>query len=228
MKRRAFLLSGLATASLLPLAACAAPGGPVQPLAQSGPDLRTVWSRRPAGPLPATGDEGVPLLVTNLGVPAVPSIAGGAAVGNLTGKGAVYLSQELGRPVRTLGARFAFGPGDPLTGSLCLATWTRRPISDTQCHFVIGPHRWIYSVASGTTLTALRDGPVSLPQDGTRFTVSIDLDGGPTAAITLPDGSVETVTDPSIADVRGSVPGWEFFSLGPGAATVLLDESWAS
>lgn len=227
MNRRSFLLGGLAATTLLPLAACAAPAYPVR-TAQTGPDLRTVWRSHPDGPLPATGDEGVVLDVTNLGVPATPAVRNGFAVGNVEGAGAIYLTQPLGRPVRTIGARFGFGPGDPTATSLCLATWLGRPITDTNCHLVIGPTRWIFSVASGTTLTALRDGPVNLPQDGSLHTVSVDLDGGPSAVIRLPDGTVETITDPSIADVRGTVPGWEFFSLRPGGATVLLAESWAS
>ncbi|MDL5159135.1 hypothetical protein [Actinomycetospora termitidis] len=228
MNRRTFL-GGLALATAaVPLAACSSPVRSMPAAAQTGPNLRTLWGRHPDGPLPAAGDEGVRLDVTNLGVPATPTVENGAAVGNVEGAGAVYLTQPLGRPVRTIGARFALGPGDPTAASLCLATWTARPVSDTNCHFVIGATRWIYGTATGTTLTPLRNGPLALAQDGTQYTVSIDLDGGPSAVIHLPDGTVTTVTDPAIADSRGTIPGWEFFSLRAGGPLVTLHESWAS
>ncbi|MEJ2866269.1 twin-arginine translocation signal domain-containing protein [Actinomycetospora sp. OC33-EN08] len=232
MNRRTFL--GLSAAAVAAgAAACSTevrsmPTAARTDQAPTGPALRTDWSRHPVGPLPATGDEGVPLEVTNLGVPATPDVRTGGAVGNLDGAGAVYLTQPLGRPVRTIGARFALGPGDPTAASLCLATWTARPVSDTNCHFVIGATRWIFGVARGTTLTPLRNGPLDLPQDGSPHQVSIDLDGGPSVVIHLPDGTTATVTDPAVADVRGTIPGWEFFSLRPGGPVVTLVESWAS
>lgn len=76
----------------------------------------------------------------------------------------------------------------------------------------------------------LDDGPftAALPQDGRPLTVQVDLDGGPNAVLRLPDGQVHTVVDSRIGSIPGTVAGWEFFKNAPGAADVLIYESWAA
>jgi hypothetical protein len=232
MGRRAALgLGGLGL--LAPVLAACAGSGPVTPAAvtvPSTPTVRTVWANHADGPLPDRGDEGLPLGVVLLDSPVPPTIRGRALVGNLPdAHAAAYLVAPLSGRVRSVGARFGFTPGSD-NGSICLATWTGRPPSDTNCHLVVAPDRWIFSVAQGNTLHHVDDGPFTgaLPQDGRPMTLQVDLDGGPTAVLHLPDGQVHSVVDARIGSIPGSVAGWEFFKNAPGAADVLLYESWAA
>ena len=234
MSRRAALgLGGLGL--LAPVLAACAGSGPVTPAAvtvptPTTPRVRTVWADHADGPLPARGDEGLPLGLVLLGSSVPPVVRGRALVGNLPdAHAAAYLIQPLPARVRSVGARFGFGPGTD-NGSICLASWTGRPPSDTNCHLVVAPDRWIFSVAQGGALHHVDDGPftAALPQDGSPLTLQVELDGGPTAVVRLPDGQVRTVVDARIGSIPGSVAGWEFFKNAAGAADVLLYESWAA
>jgi hypothetical protein len=233
---------GLGGLGLAPVLAACAGAGSVTPTAMTRPGttppgttpptprVRTVWANHADGPLPGRGDEGLPLGVVLLGATVPPAIGGRALVGNLPdAHAAAYLIQPLPGRVRSLGARFGFTPGSD-NGSLCLASWIGRPPTDTNCHMVLAPDRWIFSVARGNTLSHVDDGPfaAALPQDGSPLTVQVDLDGGPTAVLRLPDGQVRTVVDARIGSIPGSVAGWEFFRNAPGGADVLLYESWAA
>lgn len=239
MGRRAALglgVLGLAGMGLLTpvLAACAGSSsvGPVAATvpAPTTPRVRTVWSNHADGPLPIRGDEGLPLEAVLLGSTVPPTVRGRALVGNLPDDhAATYLIQPLGARVRSVGARFGFTPGSD-AGSLCLATWIGRPPIDTNCHMVVTPDRWIFSVAQGNALHHVDDGPFTtpLPQDGTPLTLQVDLDGGPNAVLRLPDGGVHTVVDARIGSIPGTVAGWEFFKNDRGAADVVIYESWAA
>src|ERR1700712_2940722 len=132
---------------------------PVPP--SPNPRLRTVWSGHPDGPLPATGDEGVPIRAVLNGTAARPSVRGGALVGNMGDhQGAVYVVQQLPVRLRTIGARFGFDDG-AASGSLCLAAWTGEPGTYTNCHMVVTPEHWTYSVTTeDRSLISLGDGPL--------------------------------------------------------------------
>jgi hypothetical protein len=222
--------AALGALSVLALAACSDAGAAPAPTPVAArPRLHTRWTGRPDGPLPAAGDEGVPLRAVSVDGAAAPAaIRGGGLVGNLPdAPGAVYVLQQLPTRLRTIGARFGFGPGSS-AGSLCLAAWTAEPATDTNCHMVLTPDRWIYSIARDHALIHLGDGPLDLPQDGTPLTVQVDLDGGPTALLSLPDGHTQTVVDPGIATIPGVVANWEFYKDAAGATDVRLYETWAA
>jgi hypothetical protein len=226
--RRA-VLAGLGAAALA--TACSAPSS----RAQTGPvpALYTDWTVKPDGPLPAAGDEGRPFVVRLSGPDHPPRVTAGSLVGDLPqANAATYLNQELGAPVRRLGAEFAFGPGTD-NGSLCLAAWSGAlppppgPIS-APCHLVVTPDHWIYSVAVQGRLATVANAPYgrTLPQDGTPLRAELTLDG-PTATCHLPDGSTRTVTDRRIAAIPGTVPCWEFYRDAPGDAEMRLRRTWA-
>lgn len=233
--RRALLGTAVLGATVPVLAACggADPAAPTSaaPPSAAGALRRTVWSVRPDGPLPATGDEGAPLRAVRIdGSPAPASVRDGALVSNLPdAPGAVYVVASLAGPVRSLGARFAFGPGSA-EGSLCLAAFDRvPPPSTTNCHLVVTPERWILSVAEDGALVDLADGRFArgLAQDGTPLALQADLDG-PRAVLRLPDGQDRTVDDDRLAGAPGTVANWEFYKNAPGAAEVRLYETWAA
>ena len=221
------MLAGLGAAALA--TACSTPTSS----AQAAPALHTDWTGKPDGPLPATGDEGLPLVVRLSGPDHGPRVAAGALVADLPQAGAAtYLNQELGAPVRRLGADFAFGPGTD-DGCLCLAAWSGAlppppgPIA-APCHLVVTPDHWIYSVAlQGEVIPLVNQAyAVALPQDGTPLRVELTI-AGTTATCRLPDRSIHRVTDSRIASIPGTAACWEFFRYAPGDAEVRLLRTWA-
>jgi hypothetical protein len=226
--RRAFL-TGLGAVALA--AACSTPPSSAQ---EGGvPALHTDWTSKPDGPLPATGDEGRPFVVRLSGLDRGPRVSGGALVADLPQtEAATYLNQDLGAPVRRLGAEFTFGPG-AADGSLCLAAWSGAlppppgPL-DAPCHLVVTPDHWIYGLAVQGQLVPLVTQAYAraVPQDGTPLRVEVTL-AGSTASCRLPDGSTRTVTDGRIASIPGLVPCWEFYRDAPGDAEVRLRRTWA-
>jgi hypothetical protein len=226
--RRA-VLTGLGAAALA--AACSAPPS----RAQTGPvpALHTDWTVKPDGPLPAAGDEGRPFIVRLSGPDHPPRLSGGTLVADLPqANAATYLDQDLGAPVRRLGAEFAFGPGTA-NGSLCLAAWSGSlppPTSSlaAHCHLVVTPDHWIYGVAVGGQLVTLANQAYSrpLPQDGSPLRAELTI-AGTTATCLLPDGSTHTVTDGRIASIPGTIPCWEFYRDAPGDAEMRLRRTWA-
>ncbi|RZT87899.1 hypothetical protein EV383_4831 [Pseudonocardia sediminis] len=223
-RRALFALAGVAACG-----ACAeAPAAPASP-SPAGARLHTRWDTRSDGPVPAAGDEGVPFVVTVNGPPGPPSVRAGALEGNLPdAPGAAYVNQDLGTPLRRVGARFSFGPGEE-TGSLCLAAWVALPYRDTHCHLVVTPRRWIYGVIRDLTLSEVGSGTFArpLPQDETPVVVEAVLDG-PRATLHLPDGTTTSLDDPRIAAAPGSIACWEFYKYAAGAADVRLHGSWAT
>ncbi|MFC5063210.1 hypothetical protein [Actinomycetospora atypica] len=228
--RRTALALGLAAPVAL-LAACATE---TAPRPAPGPvRVRTDWSRRPEGTAAAVGDEGAPVRVVLRDAPLPPVVRTGALVGQLPdAHGASYVNQDVGSTVVRIGADFAFGPGSE-AGSLCLAAWTgvpyETPAVRTHCHFVLTPARWIYGVIEdGTSLRVIESGTyaAALRQDGTPCSTEAVITG-PTASLTLPDGTTRAVSDPAIRALGGSWACWEFYKDTAGAADVRLLRSWA-
>lgn len=191
--------------------------------------LHTDWSRKPDGPIPPAGDDGVPFETVLRGTTTPPSVSGGALVGNLPpAQSASYVNQEMRQKVRRIGATFTMTPGSDV-GSLALATWTGIPFVNAHCHLVITPDHWIIGVIeNANTLRVITDGPLQpLRQDGrTPYTVDVTV-AGPTATLHLPDGTVATATDRQIERILGTVPCWEFYQGAGGAAAPRIVRSWA-
>jgi hypothetical protein len=192
----------------------------------------TRWSAHPAGALPTSGDEGVPLRTVQqpLGSPP-PSVTGGALVGHLPdAASASYVFQDLtgvvGR-VDRLGAVFGFGPGTGY-GALALLALDGRPEGSGHIHLAVTPQRWTVGVLVAGTLQDVASDPFreALPQDGRPLRVDVAYRGD-TAVLALPDGSLRSVSDPRFAAAGASVAGWEFFRLAPGGADVRFFETWA-
>lgn len=189
--------------------------------------VRTRWRDRPDGPLPLYGDEGQPFFFLSPDG-ATSSIAGGAVVGNLPDRpSAAYLSQDLGTPVRRIGAEFGFGPGS--TGaSLTLIAWLPgRPLT-SPLHVALAPDKWVVAVLEEGELTEIGEGTYGAPleRDGRPHRVDIVLRGS-TVTSSLPDGRVVEASDDDVARLAGSIACWEFFREAGDGAQVRLYESWA-
>jgi hypothetical protein len=194
--------------------------------------LGTRWSARPAGTLPTSGDEGVPLRTVQqpLGAPP-PSVVGGALVGHLpAAASASYVFQDLtgvvGR-VDRLGAVFGFGPGDGY-GALALLALDGRPTGSGHIHLAVTPGRWTAGVLVDGRLDEVASDAFAapLPQDGSPLRVDVAYRGD-TAVLALPDGTLRSVSDPRFAAPGASVAGWGFFRLAPDGAEVRFVETWA-
>jgi hypothetical protein len=237
LSRRA-LLGG--TAALLLLAACGQGGdtGGDALTPPPAPRVHTVWSGRPDGPMPATGDEGRPFVLRASGPVGGPVVRGGALDAELGDRRAAsYVNQDLGTAVRRVGARFGFvaGPGTSDDGSLCLAAWRGAlppdgpGVIEAPVHLVATPTRWILSIAVGSQLAEIGTGTFEepLPTDGTPLVMDVTL-AGDRAEIALPDGTTTTVHDPRIPTLPAPVACWEFYRHAPGGAAVRLYETWAA
>ncbi|MEJ2866253.1 hypothetical protein WCD74_00660 [Actinomycetospora sp. OC33-EN08] len=229
-RRAALLLGGAALAGAV--AGCSGGTTVPPPPTPDVPLLRhTRWTGRPDGPLPATGDEGVPFTTLLSNTAAQPEVRGGALVGNLPAQqSAVYLTQPLGTPVRRLGARVAFGPGSA-SGSVALVAWNGAPSADRvdgHLHMVFTPDRWIAGVLEGGAVreVARADYGLALPQDGTPRPVEVVVTGD-TATLHLPDGTTTAVRDPRFAAGSGVVAVWEFYKDAADSAEVTFAETWA-
>jgi hypothetical protein len=232
--RRTVLALG-AGAVLAGLAGCASATGSPPPAVPAVPDvpdvpmrLHTRWAGRPDGPLPARGDEGVPLTAIPTGTAALPTLRGGALVGNLpAAHSACYLTQPLGAPVRRLGARVGFGPGET-SGSVALVAWTGTAPLSGHCHVVFTPDRWIAGVLTDGTVNEVASGSyaTAMPQDGTLRAVDVTFVGD-TAVLTLPDGTRTAARDPRFAAATGRVAVWEFYRHTGESAEVAFAETWA-
>jgi hypothetical protein len=83
-------------------------------------------------------------------------------------------------------------------------------------------------IEDGTSLRVIDSGKHTAPlrQDGASSTVEAVIIG-PTASLTLPDGTTKAVSDPAIGTLGGSLACWEFYKDTAGAADVRLLRSWA-
>lgn len=214
------------------LVSCARPWAsvPAAPAPPPGPvSVRTRWRARPDGPIPPTGDEGVPFAVT---APhgRQPSVSGGALVGNLPDtNAATYVMQGLTTKILRIGAEFGFDPGNG-AGSLGLIAWIPFADATAHCHVAFAPDRWIAATVENGELDEIGSGHYSTPlvQDGRPYRVEVVIDGA-TTYITLPDGSVvRSGPSEGVARIAGTAPCWEFFREEPGSTSVRLYETWAS
>ncbi|WP_029430291.1 hypothetical protein [Blastococcus sp. URHD0036] len=226
--RRAVLLAGIGVAATACTSRIDGAGRP----AAAPPDipvrLTTRWDGKPDGPLPATGDEGVPIVVALAATTAEPTVQDGALVSNLpaSSAGAAYVQQDLGRPVTRIGARFGFGPGSA-SGSLALIAFNRTDPPTAHCHMVFAPDRWIAGIVTedGVVEVTTRPYRSAVPQDGSEVEADVRF-AGTTAWVTAPDGTVTTLDDPRFTPT-GAAACWEFYKNDPTAADVRLYETWA-
>jgi hypothetical protein len=227
MTRRRALGLGVSALPAAALAGCAAaapvPAPPDVPL-----QVRTRWSARPDGPLPARGDEGVPFALTGPDVVPPPAVVGGALVGYLPDRhAAAYVLQTPGGALRRIGATFGFGPGTT-AGALALVLWSAERPFTGPCHLALAPDRWIASTVVDTALTEIGSGTLAtpIPQDGRPARVDAVLVGD-TLVITLPDGSVVGPRGRDVAGLPATTACWEFFRDDAGGADVRLYDTWA-
>ncbi|NMO90384.1 hypothetical protein [Actinomycetospora sp. TBRC 11914] len=229
-RRRALAVGGAAAVTGL-AAACsahAATGSPVPPPPDVPLRVRTRWTARPDGPLPARGDEGVPFTLTGPDIEPPPSVAGGALVGHLPDRhGAAYVLQTPGGGLRRIGATFGFGPGTT-DGSLALVLFSPgRPFSGP-CHLAIAPDRWVAGTLVDAAVTEIGSGTFAtpIPQDGRPVRVDAVVVGD-ALVVRLPDGSLVGPRGPDVAALPAATACWEFFRDAAGGADVHLYDTWA-
>jgi hypothetical protein len=122
-----------------------------------------------------------------------------------TGLAAGYAQVDLGAPVTRIGADFSFPDGGAPGGAIALPvwaepfqlTWPRLPTAPV--HFVLTRDNWAYQGQWDDVTVTVAEGTFvpPLPADAV---LTLDLRfAGPTAEISLPDGTVTTVSDLRIA-----------------------------
>lgn len=191
-------------------------------------DLHTQWSGRRDQPLPARGDEGLPLRVVAVGHPP-PAIAGGGLVGNLPERtAATYVEQDLTTKIARIGAEFGFGPGSE-GGALGLIAWVSGQWLTGHGHIAITPEGWIAATVRGGELTEYASGSFRTPlaTDGRPYRAEVRF-AGATTALTLPDGTIARGTHPDVARLDGTTACWEFYREAPDGAPVVLYRTWAA
>jgi hypothetical protein len=210
-------------------AALAAPAAPVPAPPDVPLRLHTRWTGRPDGPLPARGDEGVPITLTGPDVVPGPTVSGGALVGHLPDRHAAnyVLQSPGGAPLRRIGATFGLGPGTT-AGALALVVFSATPAFTGPIHLAVSAQEWVAATLVQTALTEIGSGTLAtpIPLDGRPARVDAVIVGD-ALVIDLPDG---TRVGPRGADVLG-LPGatacWEFFRDDAGGSDVRLYETWA-
>lgn len=226
--RRAFLLGGTAVLA----GACTTRTSGVGRPAAAAPDvpirLTTRWEDKPDGPLPAAGDEGVPIRLSLSQTTGAPTIRDGALVGNLPARAsAAYVLQDLGARVQRIGARFGFGPGGT-SGSVALIAFSRASPPTAHCHMVFAPDRLIAGVVTEDGVEEITTRPYRSPvrQDGRAVEADVRFSGA-TAWVRTPDGSVTSFEDERFGAPDGVVACWEFYKNDPASADAFLYETWA-
>ncbi|WP_226366712.1 hypothetical protein [Pseudonocardia sp. ICBG162] len=228
-RRQVLVLGAAGLAGLAVPAGCGTSGEVVPVSAPEVPvRVRTRWAGRPAGPLPAAGDEGVPFTMSLAGTTERPSTDGRGLVGNLPDRpSAAYVMQGLPDKVHRIGARVGFGPGSA-EGMLALVAWDPSAPMTAHCHFVLTPDHWVGATAGDGSLDELGRGRLSadLPGDGSPVTFEVVVSGR-TVWVHLPDGSVTAVQGEAVERIQGSIACWEFYRNAPGGAPVTIYETWA-
>jgi hypothetical protein len=193
----------------------------------------TDWTQFPSGMTPSADPYGVPLTYTpGPGASRLPTTGDGLN-GNLPDQeSASYVVQDLGHPVREIGAvaRFDAGSAD---GALCVACWERWPpgpgavsAPDAVCHLSITRESWWYGVFRSGALTIVGQGDFDASDlTDKAFTVRVQFDSG-RAALDLP-GLQRSIDDFRVRGTVGNFPCWEFYKAAPGASDVVLLRTWA-
>jgi hypothetical protein len=214
------------------------------PAAAQGITVEATFAGKPNGPAPERFDGGEPARVS--GTPNDPGARPRILNGRLTYQptsediaAGFFSTPDLGAPVRSLGARFAFRPGGGTKGAVALVVSrgvdsdfppTIRPLP---VHFVLTPVNWNVSVthSEGDPLDVIAAGdfPEPLAEDGTtayeaRLTVS-----GSELTLDLPQNVHRTVSDPRISEWQGSFANFELFANhGLTDSLAALEKVWAS
>jgi hypothetical protein len=222
----------LALGGTLALAACTKGGVDVTSAprpAETPIRLSTRWDAHPDGPIPAAGDDGVPITPILAGSTVNPAIVDRALVGNLPADraAAAYVTQRLGQRVERIGARFGYDPG-ATSGAIALLGWTGEAVLNGHCHMVITPTRWIAGVVTANSVVevASEDFATPLPQDGRPLRVDVQF-AGSDVTLSLPDGTMKQVSDLRFAAPGGVMAGWEFYKDTAASAPVKFYETWA-
>lgn len=186
------------------------------------------------GTIPTKAAKGKPIAFRANGAPVVASgsfLTSGAG----TGTRAWYGEFEAGQRITRIGAEFKFTAGSGgKNGVVALIPWAASVVESgdippTPLHFTIGRYGWTVGVLLTTNgaITNIGAGSFATLDAGKLYSAEAVIDGD-TAYLTLPDGSVATVTDPAIASVVGVFAGWEFFQFdGAVDDVVSIGRVWA-
>lgn len=208
--------------------------------------LRTIFRDMADGAIPATGGEGVDVVIDGEVTPVIED--GLFQSPDLTGTEpyrATYWSQLMSG-VKHVGATFKFSSGTGGTIAAGLLIWeypipTPYEVPNSPMHLAITPTSWELAVWTGGTesstgdFTSIASGSLSLATDwnpavadsGTLHRCEVWISGN-AATIALPNGTITTVTHAQIAAVPGNVAGWEHYRAAGTAGFCGFQEIWAS
>jgi hypothetical protein len=203
-------------------------------------EARLNFQSLPDGPAPANFGPGLALLATAPPDNAATQLR--VMGGKLTNKSTLagraagyYTTANLGAPVRTIGARWAFTQQGGTNGAMALL------VSQTAMHFPFAMHlvitadQWSFGVwpPEGATpggLQTLQSQSFDVPlnQDGSQiYQTTVEINGD-RADIELPDGQHQILTDHRIADWAGPFATFEAYAdHGVTDSRVGFTEIWA-
>lgn len=170
---------------------------------------------------PASSMGGTPWRFFATSESAYPTVQGGALTIPTGETGWNYSQLDAGRQVSRLGASFSLSPFTTSGGSAAFVLWSM-PIEDSwpvvpesPFHLVVQPTGYTFGVIENGELDVVKTGAfaTSLVADGVaQHTLDAVIDGSNGIVyIVLPDGSVDTITDPRIAATSGTVACWEVY-----------------
>lgn len=118
--------------------------------------------------------------------------------------------ENTGQNIQRLGATWKFTSiGAGLNGAATLITWKTQPITtaaapNSGCHLAMGRTSWVYGkILNGNPVTTIASGSYSLSA-GVPLSAQVVFDyANSRAIVTLPDGTVQTITDSDIAAQAG-------------------------
>ena len=217
--------------------------------ARPGAALRTDFSTKADAAAPATGDDGVAvtlnptsgegLLLVKDGLLQTPTLTG------VTKKAAYWQQPLVG--AKRIGGEFVMGPNSEEHGNVTLVFWeylipTPYYVPNSPLHLSFTETYWRLSVWEGGTtgsmatetmlITEFYDTPLTVDWDpdvdgsGTVYRVEA-LIVDDTAIITLPDGSIATVTDSRIASIPANVACHEVYRNAAGSSEAAFRSIWA-
>lgn len=166
-----------------------------------------------------------------------PKVVSGKLVLDSTLVGGAYAQQALtGEQITRLGAKFTFSSYSTSAGAVTLVSWaqsisnTSPAIPDSPCHLVLSPTQWIYGVWSNNVFTQIAAGTyaTALTADGAaEYSAEVVVDRQQAKAyVTLPDGSVVTVSDSRIGTLSGVVACWEIYRQALTDTKAAFVETW--
>lgn len=158
-----------------------------------------------------------------------------------TAGAAGYAYIECEGPVTRVGGSWTFGPATTPNGAAGLLAFAGDigasydagdGVPDSPCHFTIAPTAWTYSVWEGGVIREVDSGSFSpaLATDSTTVhTGEVVIDRlNSTAHVTLPNGSMIDITDPSIGSIEARWATLEPYQYnGPTDSLVAYTDWWA-